>query len=254
LLIKLVTAAAVVIAAVVAASFMILTAPAVGAPTLTATPGQDSTIGALFGVSSTGALENHFCTASVVDSPAGDLVVTAAHCVSAHSAGAFAFVPGYADGRMPYGIWTVTRVIVDPRWSSSADPDDDFAFLVVSQRGAKASLEQLTGAEAIEFGAPAGQKVKVAGYPDGDGTMVSCVNTAGAYSPTQFVFDCGGFMDGTSGSPLLAGITTPGSPGTVIGVIGGFQQGGDTPSVSYAARFSTDMAALYKTAIAEAGS
>jgi V8-like Glu-specific endopeptidase len=254
LLIKLVTAAAVVIAAVVGAGFLILTAPAVGAPTLTATPGQAPNVGALFTVSSAGALGNHFCTASVVDSPTGNLLVTAAHCVSGHPAADFAFVPDYTDGRMPYGIWTVTRIIVDPRWNSSADPDDDFAFLVVSQRGAKLSIEQLTGAEAIEFGAPAGQKVKVSGYPDGDGTVIACVNTAQAYSPTQFVFDCGGFMDGTSGSPLLAGYSTPGSLGTVIGVIGGFEQGGDTASISYAARFSADMAALYQTAVAEAGS
>ncbi len=248
------TAAAVVIAAVVGAGLMILTAPAVGAPTLTATPGQAQTVGALFTLTPTGALGSHFCTASVVDSPTGNLLVTAAHCVSARSAGEVAFVPDYADGRMPYGIWMVTRVFVDQAWSSSADPDDDFAFLVVSQRGSKANIQQFTGGEAIETGTPAGQKVKVAGYPDGAGTVIACVNTAMAYSPTQFVFDCGGFADGTSGSPLLVGITTPGSPGTVIGVIGGFQQGGDTPSVSYAARFSTDMAALYRTAVAEAGS
>lgn len=248
------TAAAVVIAAAVGASFVILTAPAVGAPTLTATPGQAPTVGALFTVSSSGTLVSHFCTASVVDSPAGNLLVTAAHCVSARSPGEVAFVPDYADGRMPYGIWTVTRVFVDQAWSASADPDDDFAFLVVSQRGSKAKLQELTGGEAIETGTPAGQKVTVAGYPDGLGNLIACVNTALAYSPTQFVFDCGGFADGTSGSPLLAGITSPGSPGTVIGVIGGFQQGGDTPSVSYAARFSTEMAALYQTAVAEAGS
>jgi V8-like Glu-specific endopeptidase len=254
LLIKLGTAAAVVIAAVVGAGFMILTAPAVGAPALlTATAGRAQTVGALFTMTSTGQLESHFCTASVVDSPGGDLVLTAAHCVSTHSAAGIAFVPDYSGGRMPYGVWRVTRVIEDQAWSSSADPDDDFAFLVVSQRGSTASIEQLTGGETIEIGTRPGERVKVAGYPDGVGSMISCVNTVLAYSPTQFVFDCGGFLDGTSGSPLLVDITT-GGPGIVIGVIGGFQQGGDTPSVSYAARFSTRMAGLYRTAVAESGS
>ena len=39
------------------------------------------------------------------------------------------------------------------------------------------------------------------------------------------------YTDGTSGSPLLAGINQSTGLGTVIGVISGYQQGGDTPSV-----------------------
>jgi V8-like Glu-specific endopeptidase len=253
LLIKLATAAAVVIAAVIGAGIVILTAPAVGEPAPTAMPGQARTVGALFTLTSAGKLGSHFCTASVVHSPGGDLVITAAHCMSAHSAGEVAFVPDYSSGKMPYGIWIVTRVLVDQAWSSSSDPDDDFAFLVVSQAGSKVAVEQITGGEVLDIGTRPGGKIQVAGYPDGADALVSCVNTVLAYSRTQFVFDCGGFTDGTSGSPLLAGVTASG-PGVVIGVIGGFQQGGDTPSVSYAARFSTRMAALYKTAAATPGS
>jgi hypothetical protein len=37
----------------------------------------------------------------------------------------------------------------------------------------------------------------------------------------------------------------------VIGVIGGYQQGGDTPSVSYSARFGALVADLYKTAVGQ---
>ena len=40
----------------------------------------------------------------------------------------------------------------------------------------------------------------------------------------------------------------------MIGVIGGYEQGGSTASVSYAAKFSTRMAALYRTALAAGGS
>src|SRR5580704_5562537 len=63
-------------------------------------------IGALFRITHRGQLSGgHFCTASVVDSPQGDLVMTAAHCVSGLGAGQFAFVPGFRDGRTPYGVW-----------------------------------------------------------------------------------------------------------------------------------------------------
>src|ERR1700745_2053682 len=82
---------------------------------------------AFTGVSAVGALfpdaGGHFCTASVVHSPAGDLAVTAAHCVSGRGA-AMVFVPGFHDGQAPYGTWRVTRVYTDAAWQASADPDD----------------------------------------------------------------------------------------------------------------------------------
>jgi len=36
----------------------------------------------------------------------------------------------------------------------------------------------------------------------------------------------------------------------VIGVIGGYEQGGDTPQVSYSAVLGTNVAALFATAVA----
>jgi V8-like Glu-specific endopeptidase len=219
---------------------------------LTAQYGQTSTVGALFTINGSGELENHFCTASVVDSPAGDLLVTAAHCMRNRTASQIAFVPDYADGRHPFGVWRVSRIIMDQDWTATSDADDDFAFLVVHQHG-KVPLQQLTGGEAIGIGVPAGKTVEVAGYPDDLNELVSCQNTALAFNPTQYQFDCGGFTDGTSGSPLLASVSPLSGIDTVIGVIGGYEQGGDTPSVSYAARFGESLSALYKQALAEAG-
>src|ERR1700734_3075585 len=67
------------------------------APSATAAPQGTSftgtpAVGALFTVSN-GTLGQHFCTASVVHSSAGDLLITAAHCVAGQSAGSIAFVP-----------------------------------------------------------------------------------------------------------------------------------------------------------------
>jgi V8-like Glu-specific endopeptidase len=218
----------------------------------TAQYGQTSTVGALFTISAADQLENHFCTASVVDSPAGDLLVTAAHCMRNRSASQIAFVPDYADGRQPFGVWRVSRIIMDQNWTSSNDADDDFAFLVVHSHG-KVPLQRLTGGEVVGVGVPAGQTVEVAGYPDDLNQLISCQNTAVAFNPAQYQFNCGGFTDGTSGSPLLAGGGPLSGTDTVIGVIGGYQQGGDTASVSYAAKFGETLSALYKQALAEAG-
>jgi V8-like Glu-specific endopeptidase len=255
-LIGLIVAAAVVVGAV-------LSPPARSSTTIPAhlaSFGQTTTIGALFTLSPSGQLQSHFCTASVVDSPAGDLVVTAAHCMLNKTADQIAFVPDYSAGHMPYGVWNVTSVIEDPQWQRSADADDDFAFLVVDQVGSPVPVQDLTGGETLGISAGPGRQVKVAGYPDTGDTMVTCENTVVAFSSTQFQFDCDGFTDGTSGSPLLAEAVPAGATGLaatdgvamVIGVIGGYEQGGYTASVSYAARFATSLAALYQRAMAVA--
>jgi V8-like Glu-specific endopeptidase len=209
-----------------------------------------STIGALFVRTASGQLTTHFCTGSVVDSPAGDLVVTAAHCLAGRTASQVVFIPDYSHGHKPYGVWLATKIFEDPEWTSLSDPDDDFAFLTVHQPGSAVAIQTLTGGETLGVGASAGATVKVAGYPDNLDGPITCQNAAREFSATQFEFDCGGFTNGTSGSPLLAGPFGE----TVIGVIGGYQQGGDTPSVSYAAKFSAQMAVLYQTALTAPGS
>jgi V8-like Glu-specific endopeptidase len=203
-------------------------------------------VGALFGESS-GKLGSHFCTASVVDSPHGDLAITAAHCVTGTS-GQIAFVPGYANGTEPYGVWQVTQVYTDAAWRSAQDPDDDVAFLRLSGAPGGASVEAVTGAEHVATGAAAGGLVRVVGYPDTADQPVSCVNAAKLFSPTQLEFDCGGYTDGTSGGPFLADVSAATGQGTVIGVIGGYEQGGDTPQVSYSVAFGAAVTVLYQAA------
>jgi V8-like Glu-specific endopeptidase len=213
--------------------------------------GGTPAIGALFASTGGRALGSHFCTASVVNSPHGDLVLTAAHCVSGIRPGQMVFVPAYHDGRAPYGVWSVTRVIVDRTWAESADPDDDVAFLVVTQRGDD-DVARLTGADQLSFAEPYGQMVLVAGYPNDSGDPIRCQNQVRWFSPDQLQFDCSGYSVGTSGSPLLSGVSPSTGHGTVIGVIGGYEQGGYSSGVSYAARFGPSVSALYRAAKAQA--
>ena len=221
-------------------------------PTISSTSqafGGVTAVGALFTLSA-GRLGTHFCTASIVRSVHGDLAVTAAHCVTG-TQGQIAFVPGYANGKEPYGVWPVTAVYTNQAWRSSQDPDDDVAFLRVSNASGGVPVEDVTGAERLGVGWRDPALVQVIGYPDGAGQPLSCVNLTKRFSPTQLEFDCGGYTDGTSGGPVLADASTASGQGTVIGVIGGYQEGGDTPDVSYAPAFGAAVTALYQSA--EAG-
>ena len=203
-------------------------------------------VGALFTVSG-GQLGTHFCTASVVHSARGDLAVTAAHCVTGNK-GQIAFVPGYANGKEPYGVWQVTAVYTDQAWQSAQDPDNDVAFLRLSDGSDGTPIEGVTGAEqlAVNWQEPA--VVQVIGYPDGAAQPVTCANWATSFSPTQLEFDCEGYTEGTSGGPFLADVSAASGQGTIVGVIGGYEQGGDTAQVSYAAAFGSAVAALYRSA------
>lgn len=208
--------------------------PSSAAPS--SSPGKTlSPVGALF------ANGSHFCTASVVHSGAGDLVLTAAHCVTGGSGTALSFAPGYHDGVAPVGMWPVTGVAVADGWTSSADPDLDFAFLTVHQAGNPASLESLTGANVLGTDRGFEHRITLTGYPDTTDSPVVCEGNTTRSDTYQLRVACPGFPDGTSGGPWV-------TDGTVIGVIGGYQLGGDTPDVSYSPYFDDDIAKLYASA------
>jgi hypothetical protein len=200
----------------------------VTAPEAPTVPKTVSPVGALF------ANGHHFCTASVVHSGAGDLVLTAAHCVQA----GMSFAPDFHDGVAPLGMWKVTDVAVADGWTSSADPDLDFAFLTVQQPGNTASLESLTGANVLGTDRGFDHTITLTGYPDTTDSPVVCTGTTTRSDTYQQRVACPGFPDGTSGGPWVTG-------GAVIGVIGGYQLGGDTPDVSYSPYFDDDIAKLY---------
>ncbi|MFI5611448.1 trypsin-like serine peptidase [Amycolatopsis sp. NPDC051903] len=198
----------------------------------------NSAVGALF------AGGKHFCTASVVHSPAGDLVLTAAHCLGAGTAG-LTFEPGYHDGVAPFGTWTVTAAAVPAGWAASADQDLDFAFLTVARPGTAASLESLTGANQLGVSRGFTNAITLTGYPDPADAPVVCENTTTRSDTYQQRVACPGFPDGTSGAPWVTGADPATGLGTVVGVIGGYEAGGDTPDVSYSAYFDDDIQRLY---------
>jgi V8-like Glu-specific endopeptidase len=212
--------------------------------------GGTPAVGALFTMSR-GQLRTHFCTASVVDSPQGDLVITAAHCVSGRTPSRIAFVPGYRDGLAPYGVWLTSEVLSDSAWRTSGSPDHDVAFLVVHRPRSSERVQDMTGGERLGIGWPTQAWVQVIGYPDTTDQPITCQNESKQLDPHELEFDCGGYTDGTSGGPFLGRVDPGTGAGTVIGVIGGYEQGGDIASVSYSPWFGSAVQELYQAAVAQ---
>jgi V8-like Glu-specific endopeptidase len=229
-----------------------LTTRAVSVPLVgTSFPGS-AAIGALMWQGADGRPAKRLCSAAAVHSPGGDLIVTAAHCVRGVNAGSgpmtIAYVPGYHNVVMPYGYWIPTKIIRDAGWTTGHDPDHDVAFLVVAQPGSGKPLESTTGAEYFGGLPPARTLGVLVGYPNHAAVPVACRNLIKYRSATQLEFSCAGFPGGTSGGPLLANVARSTGIGTIVGVIGGYQNGGSRSFVSYCAVFGQDIAALYAAA------
>jgi V8-like Glu-specific endopeptidase len=198
-------------------------------------------VGALFEHDASG---NHFCTASVVSSPGKDLLITAAHCIHGGKGGGYhsdiVFIPDYRDGNTPFGVWTVQRLLVAPQWASSSDPDYDVGFVTLQSHDGQ-NIQQVLGGSHLAVGTGDRYLVRVTGYPDSASAPIT--------SPTQLRFECTGYTGGTSGSPWVTRFDARSRTGTIVGVIGGYQQGGDTPSVSYSPRLGRGIQQLYLQAI-----
>ncbi len=217
-------------------------------PTAQFLSGDDPRVGALF---VSGAYGSHFCTASVVQSPGHDLLMTAAHCLNdgkGQGKTSIVFVPGYTDGAAPYGVWTPRALIVDPQWAGGGDPDHDVGFVVLNPSDGE-NIQDAVGANQIDFNAGFTQLVQVTGYPETDNSPVTCQNWTTRYSATQLTFACAGFYGGTSGSPwIIASDAAAARTPQVVGVIGGYQRGGDTNSVSYSVYLGSAIETLYEQA------
>jgi hypothetical protein len=186
----------------------------------------------------------HTCSAAVLDSSTGDLILTAAHCV-ADGVGT-TFIPGFHDG--VDDTWRITAVYLDPRWVASQDPHADFAIARVRHdAGAGGGSVQTLASGGLTLGsAPTpGTSVMVTGYPMGSGgDPLGCRGVTGLSHDGYPSLPCIGLTDGFSGAPWMVG-------STVIGLIGGPDGGGCDDDLSFSPRFDESITGLL--ARAEAG-
>ena len=183
----------------------------------------------------------------MVDSTGDDLALTAAHCVYWKGfATNIEYVPGYHDGKQPYGAWAIRAVTVASGWKLSHNPDLDFAFLTLASAGAR-QIQARTGGLTIGFTRwYSEQKIEVIGHNDSDAEPVRCPTKSFRFRAGQMEFYCHGFWTGTSGGPWIIGYNAKNGTGTVFGVIGGYELGGNYEWASYSAYFGSATRTLYQ--------
>lgn len=225
--------------------------PSMGIPSARAVEGS-RVIGALFFDNGAGS---HYCTASVIRTQKRNMLLTAAHCLYNQDTHGWhqriVFVPRYSAGHRPYGTWPVWLMVADKRWIEHGDPDLDYAFAAVQlMRGRR--LADVVGANELLIDPGYARRVVVAGYPakqnDPADRPVGCAGRTYRQSRFQLRFDCHGFFGGTSGSPWMSDYDARTQSGHVMGVIGGYQEGGSEEWRSYSPLFTQAIARLLTTA------
>jgi hypothetical protein len=107
------------------------------------------------------------CSGGTVNTPNGDMVITAAHCVYANFSYMqdWIYVPGYYNGPTGWGTWFASNMGVTASWKFNANPYDDFAIVNVAPASNGVSLVKTAGANGLVSDQSYNQNVVIWGYP-----------------------------------------------------------------------------------------
>ena len=113
---------------------------------------------------------NFLCSGTTVRSPSHSLVWTAGHCVNdAEFNGGFAtnfeFVPGYRNGRRPFGEWVARELFTTSGWQNNGNIRVDIGAAVLARDSEGRGIQDVVGARGIAFNQSRNQNFVAFGYP-----------------------------------------------------------------------------------------
>jgi len=176
---------------------------------------------------------DYVCSGSAVTSADRSTVLTAGHCVYDPQDRVWArnwmFVPGYASGTAPYGLFVADHLATTTGWRATGDFDDDVALVDVGPRGDGRLLTDAVGSQRIGFDVPRGRPAVAVGYPaeapwDGE-TLIGCSGPLRqdrradpSFTPTTDQGMACTMTGGSSGGPWLTDVDLRSGRGTVTSV------------------------------------
>ncbi|GGO60925.1 trypsin-like serine peptidase [Nonomuraea cavernae] len=154
---------------------------------------------------------NSSCSGTAVTSANESVVMTAGHCVKLN--GAFhrnwVFVPGFDNGRRPFGTWVASRLLTTQQWNVREDINFDVAAAVVAPLQGR-TLTDVVGGQGVAFNQPRQRQMFSFGYPAAapfDGSaLIYC--SGRAFDDTVMTRDLGlrcNMTGGSSGGPWFQG-------------------------------------------------
>ncbi|HEY2055264.1 MAG TPA: hypothetical protein VGH14_15130 [Solirubrobacterales bacterium] len=164
-----------------------------------------------------------FCSATAIDSPTRQLVLTAGHCVNSGPRNGkpgvwssyLEFVPGFNLGVAPYGTFVLAgRPRALPEWTDEGNPDFDLgAFLTEPNAEGTALADAVGGGATIVTDRGRHQRFETFGDPGGTERMRTCVSgfagedpiTATLPGPSTLAVRCNWAPGASGGGWLIDG-------------------------------------------------
>jgi V8-like Glu-specific endopeptidase len=197
---------------------------------------------------------DYVCSAGTVASANHDLVVTAGHCAQ-DATGTWArnwiYVPGYDQGRRPYGAFAARHLFVPGQWSARGDENYDVALVVLATAAGR-HVTDVVGAQGIAFDQPRGSLVYGFGYPAGgryDGEHLTYCSGKTYPDSHKITHDEGlrcDMTEGSSGGPWLTRFDAGTGTGVVTSV-SSFKYA-DDPATMYGPYFGNAVHHMYDKA------
>lgn len=211
---------------------------------------ESITVGKIFFTNSTTG-QGNYCSASVVNSGARNMVVTAAHCVhdgpgrTWHTAN-WMFVPSYRDGAQPYGTWNWSTLAVPTGWINSRERQYDVAVALVY--GSR-SVVDAVGGNGLLTGGGRSYHYDIFGYPSNRGggeAQWVCSGTSSDAGSNRIEMGCA-WGGGSSGGPWYYSYDNTNRIGDVHGVTS-YTNDSNNPTLIGSPYFSDAVAGtLYRT-------